>query len=535
VLDDLSLLARYGRGLRRHLSRPLSLADCHALIEEGLRARGDGFVALLEQAVYPFPASPYARLLRQAGIEPGDVRALVGEHGLEGALDALFDAGVHVTRDEYRGRVPVRRGSLSFDFDPDETRNDAGRPEFAGRSGGSRGPGRRTLHSFEGWVQDAAYVGTFLSAFGIHGRPTLVMYPAPPVQSGLSNVLALTKAQNPVERWWCPSPIGAQPEAMKARAFAALTTAVSSLAGARVPYPRHLPPARTHEAAAWVHERVVADNPPLVVANPSAAARLCSVARDRGFDIAGTFFRMGGEPFTPAKQALLESVGARGACFYYNGELGGLCGVPCANAAAPGDVHLCASRLALSTREVVVQDGSRVRALCFTTIHPALGAIAINLLSDDFADVEERECGCEVGSLGLRTHYHSIRSFEKLTGEGVSFLGETLLELVETVLPARFGGAITDYQFAERETDGGVTRLELRVHPRVGALDEATVTECVLSHLEGSPGGGQVMTALWRATGTVQIVREEPSITRGGKVLPLALAERDQPSAASRQ
>ena len=41
------------------------------------------------------------------------------------------------------------------------------------------------------------------------------------------------------------------------------------------------------------------------------------------------------------------------------------------------------------------------------------------------------------------------------------------------------------------------------------------------------------MTALWRAPGRVEIVREEPRLTRGGKVLPLALAERDQPSAAS--
>jgi hypothetical protein len=526
VLDDLRLLGRYGRGLRRHLSETLSQADCHALIDADIQARDDSFLRLLEQAVYPFPSSPYARLLSQAGLELGDVRALVRERGLDGALDALYDMGVHVTRDEYRGRIPVRRGSLAFDFDPDETRNAAGRPEFAGRSGGSRGRGRNTLHSFEGWTQDAAYVGTFLSAFGIHGRPTLVLYPPPPVQSGLSNVLALTKARNPVERWYCPSPFSAHPDAAKAQVLAGVTTAI--------PYPRHLPPARTHEAAAWVAARVAAGVPPLVVANPSAAARLCSVARERGFDIAGTFFRMGGEPFTAAKSALVESVGARGGCFYYNGELGGLCGVPCADPAAPGDVHLCTSRLALSTRTITVQDGSTVSALCFTTVHPALGSIAINLGSDDFAAVEERDCGCELGSLGLRTHFHSIRSFEKLTGEGVSFLGEPLLELVETVLPARFGGSLTDYQFVEREI-GGVTRVVLRVHPRLTGVDDSAVVESVLGHLEASSGAGRAMTAIWRATGTVEIVREEPRLTRGGKVLPLALAARDQPAAASRQ
>ena len=534
MLDDVKLLARYTRGLRRYLSQPLARTDCHALIREGRQARDDNFAALLEQAVYPFPEARTLACLAKPDIELGDVKALVRERGLEGALDALYDAGVHVTRDEYRARVPVRRGSLSFDFDPDATRTAAVPPVFAGRSGGARGPGRRTLQSFEAWAQDAAYVGAFLSAFRVYGRPTLVLYPAPPIQSGLSNVLSLTKAGNRVDRWYCPSPFGAQPEAGKARALAAVTTAASFIAGARVPYPRHVPPARADEGATWVAERVAAGTPPLVVANPSATARLCAAAREHGLDIAGTFFRMGGEPFTPAKSALLESVGASGACFYYNGEVGGLSGVPCADPAAPGDVHLCASRHAVSTREVTVQDGRTVPALCFTTVHPAMGAIAINLVTDDFAAVEERDCGCELGSLGLSTHAHSIRSFEKLTGEGVSFLGDTLLELVERVLPTRFGGSLADYQFAERETEG-VTRLELRAHPRLGELDEAAVVEAVLAHLDASPGGGRVMTALWRATDTVEVVREEPELTRGGKVLPLALAARDQPSVASRQ
>ena len=85
---------------------------------------------------------------------------------------------------------------------------------------------------------------------------------------------------------------------------------------------------------------------------------------------------------------------------------------------------------------------------------------------------------------------HSIRSFEKLTGEGVSFLGETLLELVETVLPARFGGAITDYQFAEHETERGVTRLELRVHLRVGAFARRPSRNACSRTWKRRPAGG---------------------------------------------
>jgi hypothetical protein len=145
----------------------------------------------------------------------------------------------------------------------------------------------------------------------------------------------------------------------------------------------------------------------------------------------------------------------------------------------------------------------------------------------DFAVVEERACACELGTLGLSTHVHSIRSFEKLTGEGVSFLGETLIELVERVLPSRFGGAMTDYQFVEREING-MTRLALRVSPAVGPLDGPSVVETVLDHLRSRDGAGRVMGVLWRAAGTVEVVRETPVLTRSGKVLPLELAARDQ-------
>ena len=232
---------------------------------------------------------------------------------------------------------------------------------------------------------------------------------------------------------------------------------------------------------------------------------------------------MGGEPFTTSKEALLASVGATGACFLYNGEVGGLSGVPCADPAAVGDVHLCSHRLALSTRDVELRDGTTVPALCLTTIHHTARATTINLVTDDFAVVEERECGCELGTLGLSTHLHSIRSFEKLTGEGVSFLGESLITLVERVLPARYGGALTDYQFVERERDG-ITRLALRASSRVGPLDASAVVETVLGHLDATDGRAQAMASLWRAAGTIEVVREEPELTRNGKVLPLALA-----------
>ena len=61
----------------------------------------------------------------------------------------------------------------------------------------------------------------------------------------------------------------------------------------------------------------------------------------------------------------------------------------------------------------------------------------------------------------------------------MSFIGSDLLNLVEDVLPARFGGYATDYQFVEEE-DGGLPKVSLLVSPRLGSLDQEQVLAEVL-------------------------------------------------------
>ena len=86
-------------------------------------------------------------------------------------------------------------------------------------------------------------------------------------------------------------------------------------------------------------------------------------------------------------------------------------------------------------------------------------------------------CSCEFGALGFESHLSGIRSFEKLTGEGVSFVNTDFVQLVEEVLPQRFGGESTDYQLVEVENASGITRLKLVISPRVGAIDESAAVD----------------------------------------------------------
>jgi hypothetical protein len=148
---------------------------------------------------------------------------------------------------------------------------------------------------------------------------------------------------------------------------------------------------------------------------------------------------------------------------------------------------------------------SSVDALIYTTLLPSSPKLLINVESGDFATVSTRACGCPMGRLGFTQHLSEIRSYEKLTSEGVTFLGTELLRLVEEVLPRSFGGAPTDYQLVEAE-EGGLSRIYIVASPSLGPLDESTVLRRVLETLDAVPGGS-VMTEHWRQGDTLKLVR----------------------------
>src|SRR5262245_55578204 len=143
----------------------------------------------------------------------------------------------------------------------------------------------------------------------------------------------------------------------------------------------------------------------------------------------------------------------------------------------------------------------------------------------DYAVLDERHCGCAWERLGFTRHLRGIRSYEKLTAAGMTFLGTELMRLVEEVLPARCGGDPTDYQFAEEEEPDGQTRVHLIVSPRVGQIAEERIAGVVLQFLESYPGG-KAMAGIWRDAGTLHVERREPYVTAASKILPLHVHER---------
>jgi hypothetical protein len=200
-------------------------------------------------------------------------------------------------------------------------------------------------------------------------------------------------------------------------------------------------------------------------------------------------------------------------------ELGNI-GMGCAAPGELDDVHLLTDKIAVIQRRKQVGGGELdVGALVYTTILPSSPKLMLNVESDDYGVLEDRSCGCAVGEAGFTKHLSGIRSYEKLTSGGVTFLGTELLRLVEEVLPGRFGGYPTDYQLAEEE-EGGLPRVNIVISPRVGDVDEETVLNTVYRALLSYPGG-DVMSERWQQGGMLRVVRREPYTTASAKILPL--------------
>src|SRR5262249_14829976 len=128
-----------------------------------------------------------------------------------------------------------------------------------------------------------------------------------------------------------------------------------------------------------------------------------------------------------------------------------------------------------------------------------------------------------------------VRSFQKLTGDGTTFLGPDLYPLLEDVLPRRFGGSIGDYQLVERQDAQGVARYTLLVNPSMGPVAEGEVVEAFLDGLESLRPAYGLMVDQWRRGRLVEVRRERPRVSARGKVPPVETLAGYESGAASRR
>ncbi len=517
-MEELRTGGRFLWGLRSFLNHPLDLANARRLVESQLAARELAFAGILERAVFENTGSPYRRLFEWAGIGRGDVSAMLASNGVEATLEKLYEAGVYLTLEEFKGRRPITRSGLEVPARPEDFDNPLLTRHFEARTGGSTSAPRRIPIDLDLLEHESAYHALLYAKAGASDRALGIWQPAPPGAVGIKSALMQAKLGRPTARWFTQSRL--RGGSLKYAVFARAALVAARLNGARIPVPEYTPAPQVGRVAAWLAKQRATGTPAILVTPASAGVRTCRAALDAGLDISGTLFVLGGEPYTEAKAAVVSETGSRAICHYAMVEAG-MIGLACLAGTAPDDVHFVSDKIATIQREVRVgRAGSLVGALFHTTLLPASPKLMLNVESGDYGVRVERDCECGVLPRSFRRHLHTIRSYEKLTSEGMNFLGSDLLTLVEQVLPARFGGRPTDYQFVERERDG-LPIVSLVIADAVGHLDQDQVVREVLGYLKNRGLGESMMAEAWAQSQTLQVVRREPHITPGGKTLAL--------------
>jgi hypothetical protein len=521
-LERTTHAARYALELPRFLRSPVTSLEARERISTALARRHHHFLDVLERGVYARPESPYRALLIRARIELGDVAGLVRDTGVEGALERLYDEGVYISLAEFKGRRPILRPGLELPVTAADFDNRLASAHLEKSTGGSRGTARKVTTDLRLIAYEAGHHRLFLDALGLGGRPMAIW--AGTASTSARVALRHLKAGETVDRWLVKRPPPTGRQRLTTERLIPYSVAASRLVGpGRLPTPEFVPVAEAASVARWLGSMAAAGRPALLDTTPSCAVRAGRAAAEHGIDITGTWFRLAGEPYTNAKAAIIESVGASAVCHYSMSEIGRV-GMACAAPTAVDDVHLLTDKVALLRRPRSMPEASATEVFHITTLLASSPKLMLNVEVDDHGVIETQVCDCPLGELGLVTHLHGIRSHEKLTAEGVSFLGEDLILLVDEVLPARFGGAATDYQLVEEEMDG-ITRLAIVVAPRTGPVDERAVVEVVVNTLRANPENRGTVDG-WRSAGTLRVVRREPYQTSAAKLLPLHFVPR---------
>jgi len=503
--------ARLLGGLRGYLRTPLTLPECRAILRRRLERREADFLALARHAVFANPRSPYRALLRLAGCEYGDLERLVGRDGVEGALRVLLRQGVYLTVEEFKGKRPVVRGATTLDAGPVPLRNPLATPHFWGLTGGSRGAATRLPLDLACVRDRAVNLHLALDAQGgagwqkaVWGTPSitpLLWYSIGGARAAawFSQVDPRMRGLHPRYRW-----------SVRAVAWA------SRLTGVPLPRLQHVPLDAPLPIARWMRAVRATGGTPHLWAFPSSAVTLCQAAEDAGIDIAGARFTITGEPVTETRLSAIRRAGAVAVPDYGSADSGGSVTYGCLDPEAPDDVHLFQDLNALVQADTPPFPAG---ALLISSLRPTVPFVLLNVSMGDRATVTDRRCGCPMEALGWRTHLHAIRSFEKLTAGGMTFIDTDVVRVLEEILPGRFGGSPVDYQLIEEEAADGRPQLSLLVHPRVGPLDARAVEEAFLAAIGTGSGAARIMAHQWREGRMLRVERAAPRTGVLGKIL----------------
>lgn len=508
---------RFTTALRRFLQHSMTVDDARQIVLARLAAREETFLQIVARSIYGHAGSPYRALLRNARCELGDLRALVKQKGLEGTLKHLRNEGIYIAFEEFKGRRPIVRPGLELPVTPHDFDNPFLVAHFVAESGGSTGVRVRVPHDLDQYAAMSPLTLLSRAAFGSADAPLAIWRGLLPSGAGINNVLFASYYGQPPVKWF--SPVRAfESKQAKYTLATYYFCALARVYGARIPFPEYVPFEEASKVARWAADTARQHGQSAISGTVSATLRVSMAAQEMGLDLKGVTFMSGGEPVTEAKARGIAQSGAQFIPQYSMSEAGRI-GNGCANPVDCSDVHLASDAYAIVTHPTPVPGfDASVDAFQLTTLLPSAPKIMLNVETDDYGEMEERPCGCLWNQLGFTTHLRGIRSYRKLTGEGMTLIASDMIRILEQDLPTRFGGGALDYQLLEKENERGFTQLYLLIHPRVKIASEQAVLDAMLQALRETSAGADLARLIWKQAGSLKIERREPMVSGHGKV-----------------
>jgi len=526
MLNDLKMYGRFSWRLGEFLRHRITLEEARATVRRHIAERDQNFLHVVERGIFGYPRSPYRLLLKLAGCEFGDLQNMVRVRGVEATLRSLREAGVYVSFEEFKGRTPIVRDGHVINVHAQDFTNPYLSAYYFGRTGGTTGSATQIPFALEHLSARVSSRMVTYDAYGALGIPTAIWLGVPPDFSGFATTLQAASFGQPPRKWFSPITGRNLNPPLRHRLATPSIVIIGRLCGTPIPWPEPVGPDQAAIVARWAAEMLQAHGSCLIHTTVSLALRIANAAWEEGLDLTGATLLGGSEPATPAKVRGITRTGARWLPHYASAESGAV-GMGCVYPVDGEDVHFYKDHLALIQypRQVPGTDIT-VDAFHFTTLLSTAPKLMLNVESDDYGILEERSCGCPLENCGYTEHIREIRSFRKLTGEGVTLVGSDMIRILEEVLPTRFGGTPLDYQLLEEEDNQGFTRLSLIVSPKVAIADEQAVIDVLLQAMGQSNLAANLARATWTQAKTLRIKRMEPVWTARGKLNPLHLISR---------
>jgi hypothetical protein len=519
TIPDLVAGMRFVVGLPSFLRRPVTASQARRALSLRLENRESDFLRLAAKGIYHNPANPYRRMLELAGCDYGDLTRLVKQEGIEGALRALFRNGVYLSVNEYKGRIPTVRGGSLIKVNLSALSNPLSQPHLRLQTSGSSG--RSTVVPVDlAFIRERS-VNHRLLIEARQGPSWHFAVWGVPGNTDMVRVLELHGSGAGASRWFSQVQTDASGLHPRYRWSIRLMRWAALVAGRALPAPEYVSLSDPSPIVHWLRGVLDSGHVPHLTTWVSSAIRICQAAASLGTDIAGTQFTVGGEPLTAARLAMIQKCGAAAVPRFMSVECGYI-GYGCLNPGSADDYH------SLNDFTAVIQagpDGVKYgfppEALLLTSLRPTSPFLLLNVSLGDQASMDRRSCGCPLEKLGWTDHFRLVRSFEKLTSGGMTFLDSDIIYVLEKILPSRFGGTPLDYQLLEEESEEGNPRLILLISPEVGPLEDQEVLRYFYQAIGRGSGAERVMSFQWRSAGFISIRRQRPRTTQTGKILHL--------------